>query len=99
MLSNPDLDPIVNATPVSSHYDLALQSLTAGKQVFVEKPFTQTTEQGERLVADVKKARPRTACGPLTDGYSGLRVVHILEAATQSLAERGKLIELIWKRS
>ena len=31
---------------------------------------------------------------PITDGQAGLRVVRILEAATQSLAERGRVIEL-----
>jgi predicted dehydrogenase len=31
---------------------------------------------------------------PLTDGHAGLRVVRILEAATQSMAERGRVIEL-----
>ena len=31
---------------------------------------------------------------PITDGHAGLRVVRILEAATQSLAERGRVIEL-----
>jgi predicted dehydrogenase len=31
---------------------------------------------------------------PLTDGYAGLRVVKILEAATQSLAQRGMAITL-----
>jgi hypothetical protein len=31
---------------------------------------------------------------PITDGHAGLRVVRILEAATRSLAERGRVIEL-----
>ena len=31
---------------------------------------------------------------PITDGEAGLRVVRILEAATQSIAERGRLVEL-----
>jgi predicted dehydrogenase len=31
---------------------------------------------------------------PLTDGHAGLRVVRTLEAATQSMAERGRVIEL-----
>lgn len=31
---------------------------------------------------------------PLTDGRAGLRVVQILEAATQSLADRGRVVEL-----
>jgi predicted dehydrogenase len=31
---------------------------------------------------------------PLADGHAGLRVVRILEAATQSLAQRGRVVEL-----
>ena len=31
---------------------------------------------------------------PTTDGQAGLRVVQILEAATQSLAEHGRVVEL-----
>jgi predicted dehydrogenase len=33
---------------------------------------------------------------PLTDAQSGLRVVRILEAAMQSLAQRGRAVELYW---
>ena len=31
---------------------------------------------------------------PITDGLAGLRVVRILEAATRSLAQRGRIVEL-----
>ena len=31
---------------------------------------------------------------PLTDGIAGLRVVRILEAATQSMAQQGQVIDL-----
>jgi predicted dehydrogenase len=31
---------------------------------------------------------------PTADGHAGLRVVRILEAASQSLAQRGRVIEL-----
>lgn len=31
---------------------------------------------------------------PITDGYAGLRVVRILEAATRSMKQRGRLVEL-----
>lgn len=41
---------IVIATPNISHFDLARQSLLAGKHVVVEKPFTTTSEQAERLI-------------------------------------------------
>ncbi len=41
---------IVIATPAETHYDLALQALLAGKDVFVEKPLALTFEQGLELV-------------------------------------------------
>jgi predicted dehydrogenase len=37
-------------TPVSSHYELAKRALENGKHVFVEKPFTATSEQAEELI-------------------------------------------------
>jgi predicted dehydrogenase len=33
---------------------------------------------------------------PLTDGHAGLRVVRILEGASQSLAQGGRPVELIY---
>ena len=38
LLANPELDAIVVATPVPTHYALSKQALEAGKHVFVEKP-------------------------------------------------------------
>ena len=38
MLADPELDAVVIATPVVTHYELAKQALLAGKHVFVEKP-------------------------------------------------------------
>ena len=38
LLGDQELDLIVVATPNSSHYELAKQSLAAGKNVIVEKP-------------------------------------------------------------
>jgi predicted dehydrogenase len=50
MLRNPKIDAIAIATPVSTHYDLALQALQHGKHVMVEKPMTSTSEQAMRLI-------------------------------------------------
>jgi lysophospholipase L1-like esterase len=38
LFSDRRVDAVVIATPVSAHYDLALQALRAGKHVLVEKP-------------------------------------------------------------
>lgn len=52
---NPAIDAVAIATPVSSHYELALQALRSGKHVFVEKPFTTTSAQAEHLVEEAEK--------------------------------------------
>jgi predicted dehydrogenase len=57
MLSNPAIDAVAIATPVFSHFDLAMQALKAGKHVFVEKPFTTTSEQAIRLIEEAEKRR------------------------------------------
>lgn len=50
LLAMEDLDAIAVITPVASHYTLAKAALSAGKHVFVEKPFTCNVEQGQELV-------------------------------------------------
>lgn len=54
LAGKPDLVAI--ATPVSTHYELARRCLEAGSHVLVEKPFTATVEEGERLLALATKA-------------------------------------------
>jgi len=46
-----DLDAIVIATPVSTHFQLAREALLHGKHVLVEKPLTANVSQAEELVA------------------------------------------------
>lgn len=47
-----DVDAVVIATPVSTHFDLALRALRAGKHILVEKPVTTTTADALRLVEE-----------------------------------------------
>jgi predicted dehydrogenase len=49
-LRAPDVDAVVVATPLATHYPLARAALEAGKHVLVEKPFTETSEHAARLV-------------------------------------------------
>lgn len=44
-----DVDVVIIATPVSTHFELALSALRAGKHVLVEKPLASTSEQVQRL--------------------------------------------------
>jgi predicted dehydrogenase len=45
VLANPRVDAVVIATPVSTHYSLAKQALSANKHVLVEKPLAQSASQ------------------------------------------------------
>jgi len=51
LLNGADLDAIVIATPVHSHYEMARACLSAGKHVFIEKPMARTEAEAEELVA------------------------------------------------
>lgn len=45
------VDVIDIVTPTITHFDLASQSIQAGKHVFIEKPLTNTVEEAEKLIA------------------------------------------------
>lgn len=56
LFDDPEIDAVAIVTPVSTHFELATQALAAGKHVFLEKPLTQTVEQGVELVAAAERA-------------------------------------------
>ena len=45
-----DVDALVLATPVGTHYQLAMKAMEAGKHVFVEKPMASSVKEAEALV-------------------------------------------------
>ncbi len=55
VLKDTRVDAVAIATPVSSHFDLALRALQAGKHVFIEKPMTATAEQAMRLLDEAER--------------------------------------------
>ncbi len=50
-----DIDAVAIITPVSTHFELAEKALKNGKHIFVEKPFTSTLAQAEKLVRIAEK--------------------------------------------
>jgi predicted dehydrogenase len=50
LLKDPGIDAIAIATPVNTHFELALAALRAGKHVWLEKPMTETSRQARQLL-------------------------------------------------
>lgn len=48
ILSDPEVEAVLIATPHSTHAELVAEASQAGKHVFVDKPFTLTVAEGKR---------------------------------------------------
>lgn len=57
LFEDPEIDAIIIATPVSSHFELALAALQANKHVLVEKPLAANSEQGVQLIEEAARRR------------------------------------------
>jgi len=55
VLRRSDIDGVVLATPVSSHYPLGMKALLAGKHLLVEKPLTLNMHDAEELLETAEK--------------------------------------------
>jgi len=89
LLADPDLDAVVIATPVVTHYELAKQALAAGKHVFVEKPQAQTSAEAEELLG---LAQERGLV--LMPGY--LLLYHPAVERLKELVDAGELGDLLY---
>lgn len=70
LLQDPAIDAIAIATPVSTHFDLTLAALQAGKHVLVEKPLAANSEQALQLI-DAAEKRKRVLMVDHTFVYTG----------------------------
>jgi len=55
LLGDASIDAVVIATPVFSHFELAMAALKAGKHVLLEKPFTSNLKEATDLIAFAKE--------------------------------------------
>jgi predicted dehydrogenase len=50
ILTSPDIDAVAIVTPVNTHFEIARKALENGKHIFIEKPFTSSVSEAERLI-------------------------------------------------
>jgi predicted dehydrogenase len=57
LIAMPNVDAVAIATPVSSHFYIAMAALEAGKHVLVEKPLASSSEQALRLMDEAERRK------------------------------------------
>jgi predicted dehydrogenase len=57
LLADAELDAVVIATPVGTHYNFAREALLAGKHVLIEKPLTASVREAEELIELAERER------------------------------------------
>lgn len=55
ILTNPEIKAVVVATPIKTHFEIALKIIQAGKDLFLEKPATEKSTDVEILISEAKK--------------------------------------------
>ena len=81
---DPEIDAIVIATPVFTHYEMGVRSLDAGKHTFVEKPLAPV-EACRRYLGVREAARTSLMCGHTFLYSPPVRAIHeLLEAASSA---------------
>ena len=69
LLADKDVQAVLIATPEHWHYQMVLDALAAGKDVYVEKPLCQTPEQGVALVEAERKTKQIVQVGMQRRSY------------------------------
>ncbi len=52
---DPEIDAVIIATPVSTHYEFAMNALQKGKHVFITKPIADSSKNASILINEAKK--------------------------------------------
>ena len=92
VLDDPDVDAIIVATPVHTHYPFARQALLKGKHVLIEKPFVTEVEQARELIAMARQAGRVLMVGHTFEYAAAVNQIRAM------LAE-GKLGDILYIRS
>lgn len=84
VLTNEQIRGVVIATPAVSHYSVAKEALSAGRDVLVEKPLALHVEQGQELVELAEKSNKVLLVGHLLE-------YHPAVTKLKELVDKGEL--------
>jgi predicted dehydrogenase len=76
-----DVSGVVLATPAETHYKIAKRALSAGKDVFVEKPLALTYEEGSTLVRIAEESKAILMVGHVLEYHPAIiRMMQLVQA-------------------
>jgi len=84
LLDDRSIDAVFIATPDHWHRQMSLDAVSAGKDVYIEKPMTFTVDEGLEIIAAVDRHKRIFQVG--SQGVSGAR-----QAAARELVKSGRL--------
>lgn len=73
LLADPEIEIVVNLTIPKAHAEVAMAAIEAGKNVYNEKPLTNTREDGQRLLRMAATKGVRVGCAPDTFMGGGIQ--------------------------
>ncbi len=73
LLTDPEIDVVLNITVPKAHAGVNLAALNAGKHVYCEKPLAISREEGRQTLELAKKKNLRVGCAPDTFLGGGLQ--------------------------
>lgn len=89
LLDNPDIECIAVAVETEAHYTVAKDVLNSNKHLFIEKPFTYSSEQAQELAMIASKNN-------LTVHVDHIMIFHRMVKKTKQLIDTEELGKLIY---
>jgi predicted dehydrogenase len=92
LLANKDVVALINATPDHWHANVLLDSVAAGKDVYSEKPFSYSIEQGAKMVKGVRATKQIVQVGMQRRSSEAVR-------GAKKIVDDGVLGEIVMARA
>lgn len=92
LLANKDVVAILNATPDHWHASVLLDAVAAGKDVYTEKPFSYSIEQGAKMVKGVRATKQVVQVGMQRRSSEAVR-------GAKKIVDDGVLGEIVMARA
>lgn len=97
VISRPDIDAVIVATPDHWHSTIAIDAMNAGKDVYVEKPMVQKIEQGKGIIDAAAKTKRILQVG--SQRASSIIYQKAKELLASGAIGKLNMIEAYWDRN